>query len=268
MGNRLQAMASALVLGKLLDRRVYHSWIPEVDERLSHLSNVKDMQKLSFEDLFVEGRVPRWTGKTDVCFSEWLPGESWFPQQSSSYHRLMGGTGEIRLIAQDADELASCQAEVILLETSHVITLATHQTEWPKLMSQVYHTHFQPIQKYLGFIGDKRDIGVSIRRGELYRLFLEARQDLEEVESWLRKKAEGATLHLFSDEVVVQDRFRTAFGLDTTMLMDSLKDWERGYVQFLTLALQCNRIYGTPKSSFAIQASIFGGVPYSKLLEP
>jgi hypothetical protein len=268
MGNRLQAMASALVLGKLLDRRVYHSWVPEVDERLSHLSNVKDMQRLRFEDLFEKGKIPRWTGKTDVCFSEWLPGQFWFSQQSSSYHRLMGGTGEIRQIYQDAGELASCSADVILLETSHVITLSTRQAEWSKLMSQVYHTHFQPIQKYLGFIGEKRDIGVSIRRGELYRQYPEARQDLEEVESWLRKKGEQTTLHIFSDEVAVQDRFRTLFGLNTVMPMESLKDWERGYVQFLTLALQCNHIYGTPKSSFAIQASIFGDVPYVELLEP
>jgi hypothetical protein len=41
--------------------------------------------------------------------------------------------------------------------------------------------------------------------------------------------------------------------------------WKRGFLEFLCLALKCATVHGTPASSFAFEAAIFGGVPYHAL---
>jgi hypothetical protein len=268
MGNRFQSTCSALVLGDLLGRKVYHAWIPEVPERQSHLSNVKAMQSVSFGDLFEGDLIPQWDQSQPIntCFSEWLPGQFWYITQSSAYQQL--GAKSIRHIGTDASPLEACTDDVILLETSHIVQLPLHQSSWESKMSQYYQLYFKPAPKYKELMTIQADIGVSVRRGDLLVHYPEARQDVDEICTWLREKSNDRSVIIFSDDHSARDKIRQKVGSNLALVDTDLLDWERGFVEFLTLALRCKQLYGTPLSSFAKQASVFGNVPYTELLEP
>jgi len=262
MGNRLRALCSALVLGEVCGRKVYHTWY---DEALtSRLPRVKDMQQIGFGGLFEE-LVPRWTGEKVVeqCFSEWLPGTFWHRSQSSGQQRFAAGVTPVA-IGEDACQIIESTVPVILLETSLVVKILS-STDWESRMTSAYQRYFSPLPLYRMQVPTV-DVGISVRRGELLQYYPEARQDLLAVAAWLVPLVRDKQAILFSDDVIVRERLRTVLRLDLSLKESGLQDWERAFVEFLTLAT-CNEVYGTPASSFAKEAAAFGGKPYIPLRE-
>jgi hypothetical protein len=149
--NRIRAICSAIVLGKYLNRKVYHAWLKEEDVRyISHIEDVREIQQFSFGDIFEENNIEPFYNieeNINICFTEWLPGQFWYPQQSSAY-RKFGNSCEIRHVDNDADELEKCDLPVILLETSLIVKLKKYEDLWKKEMSDVYQKFFQINKKY------------------------------------------------------------------------------------------------------------------------
>ena len=111
------------------------------------------------------------------------------------------------------------------------------------------------------------DIGISIRRGNLLDYYLEARQSKEDIISWINLKFQGSMI-IFSDDWEFRDDIKNNIINNTFYEHNlTLEKWEISFIEFLILAYKCNKIYGTPMSSFAEEAGKFGGRNhYSKIL--
>ena len=148
-GNRLRTLCSGLVLGKYLNRKVYHVWFNQeiIDKNnmlyLSDIPNVLDMQKISFGDIFDEKYYQSMPLdiKIDICFSEWLSNYYWYQTQSFGY-RNFGNNCEINIINNNADMLLNCDHNVILLETGHIVKLSKYSYCWENEMENMYKNHF------------------------------------------------------------------------------------------------------------------------------
>jgi hypothetical protein len=278
LGNRLRAMAAAVVLARQTGRRLLHAWAPMAPDDGRPL--VAPLQQRGYAGLFeASADLPEATKENvpivDVCFSEWLPGDGWHPVQSCAQRRW-----EVVPFAQRyvnaADDIARCRAEAILLETSHAVRLSPAlggcptDEAWERELTAAYR-QFAPQRRYLDRVGlaPAADFGVSIRRGDFLQYFPEARQDLGELRRWVVGLAHGGSVALHSDDAAVAADFDAALRAAGERPVDcrglgvgQLEAWESGFVVFLYLALRCAIVCGTPASSFAREAAIFGGRPY------
>ena len=251
-GNRIRAVASGVVLAQRLGRKFYLCWpsIRPFDSR----ANVAEMQRVGWEGLFEESFPTadrKSFPKLDRVYSEWLPGDGWYPVQN--YVQREWGVTPHQRIDTDGEILKDCQAEIVVVETGHAVRL--NDPDWGEEISSVYHKYFMPKKIYLDQLGDKRyNIGISIRKGDLTKYFSEANQSDQELRTWVQGLAKSHTLMIFSDDQKAQKEFREIAGIPNHSIDP--------FLQFLTLALRCDIVCGTPKSSFAEQAALFGGVPY------
>lgn len=304
MGNRFRALVSAAQLALLSGRELRHAWFPEtVPDRLSQIPHVREIQQTRFEDFFQGSQAtepPQPSSKMilrpansgmhiDRCFSEWVPGNYWFDFQSSAFRTLAHSTCPIEQINIDPAALLACEDPVILLETSLEFLLPDSDLlrEWP--LSRIYLEMCVPWPMYTQrCLAAVADVGISIRGGEFADYF--GGQSIDEVIKWLKATRLGALrvagaerggaerggdarggddkpkVLIFSDDFAIRDRVRHELG--STLDIDRAglkKQWELGFVEFLALA-QCPLIFGTPKSSFAEQASVFCNHHYCPLL--
>lgn len=251
-GNRIRATASGILLAKKLGRVPYLCWpsITPYDSR----SNVREMQTLGWDGLF-EQTLPvanrNVFPKLDRVYSEWMPGDGWYPVQN--YVQREWNIIPDQKIATDGEELVACTNKVVAIETS--LTVHLKDDSWEKQMSKIYKQYFIPKQEHLDKIGNiKYNIGISVRKGDLGKYFKEANQSDQEVRDWIKRLAHTHRLIIFSDDPQWQAELRAIVGTPNTYIDP--------FLQFLTLALRCDIVCGTPKSSFAEQAAIFGEVPY------
>lgn len=137
------------------------------------------------------------------------------------------------------------------------------------LIQHVYST-FVPHSKYLKLLDDipSIDYGISIRRGEFPSYFPEANQSFNDIHQWMKQFNHFV---LFSDDHNFKNELKQRLFSEGKIIYDFYRDgleqWEQGFVEFLCLALKCKKIYGTPMSSFAIEAAGFGRKFYGKVLD-
>jgi len=294
MCNRLRVLSTAIVVGAHLGRRVVHCWNHDLlKDHLTHESSApsaREMAAISLHDVFdisdLDVVDPAMTGKVDLCLSEWLPGQYWYGAQSAGQRRLRVTNIEAHGNDITGALMRNDETAVILLETSHALQRPASMTEeqWETALHEAYHAHFCPKQEYHEVISQVPEYasGVSVRRGDLLQYFPEARQSLLELGVWLTKLP--APVLLFSDDPSARNflqQFLKGEPHDGIARLQNLADphnslqrrraterqppwlpWQQGLLEFLCLAMRCDKVFGTPASSFGREAARFGNRPF------
>ena len=270
-GNRLRTLCSGLVLGKYLNRKVYHVWFNQeiIDKNnilyLSDIPNVFDMQKISFGDIFDEKYYQSMPLdiKIDICFSEWLSNYYWYQTQSFGY-RNFGNNCEINIINNNADILLNCEHNVILLETGHIVKLSKYSYCWENEMENMYKNHFYFLEKYTNRFKQNIDIGISIRCSPIFlHYFPESHVNQNDIIELINHfKNSGKSVIIFSDDENVRKYIQNSTCFLNDFDRSGLCKYEEGIIEFIILSQNCKHIYGTRNSSFAEEAAKFGGKQY------
>ena len=334
LGNRLRAVAAAVLVARQLGRQAQHAWIkedPAVISRLENAPHLFQIRASSWTDYFeptpllacfiTDSSPP--PPPTDLlssssslshnlCYTEWKEGSHWWTHQSSGQRRLGHALGlgprNTFCLGPSANPFAAppaVDANILLVETTHSLRLSSScggiadDLAHKHALTQIYKTVFRPQAEFAAALASvpDYDIGISIRRNEFLHYFPEARQSFEFLLSFLGALTRGKSWILFSDDHEFRDRLRTAiFSLHNSSSSSSPSSspslpvvppmsssssssivqpfvadlprvfnhipWKRGFLEFLCLGTKCNSIYGTPSSSFAQEAAVFGGRPY------
>ena len=247
-GNRLRAFASGIAISLRENRKPYYLW---KDTKHGHLQNLMDFTEF-FEEKISKARKDI---IIDEVLTEWMPGEYWYQFQSEGQREY-----NYKNIKKIRDIFVTDKTNV-LLETSLTLDITDDQ------MMHVYKTYFKPRKYYMDMlfqIQNNIDIGISIRRGNLLQYFPEANQSIEDIISWINSSFLGKTIIIFSDDKNFRNEVKKSLK-NVTCLMNveeifpTLRGYEVAFLEFLILSYNCEKIYGTPKSSFAEHASLFGG---------
>lgn len=121
MCNRFRVICSAILIARLSNRKLYHSWSKERSHE-ADISIIQHMRESTLATFFTEDLVVPFcetdaTTAVDEVFSEWGPGEYWYPMQSSAIRRCCWSS-ELNVERSNADAILDSQADNILLETS------------------------------------------------------------------------------------------------------------------------------------------------------
>ena len=239
---------------------------------LDSRANVRALQMLRLEDLLTSDALRPATDITaiDVCFSEWLPDDGWYDVQSSAQRRWFVQPTPTR---DDPSALvAASEAPVVLVETSLAFRLEASdggldEVAWEHERTRAYAT-LEPSTRFARLLADTPtcSVGVSIRRGDLLRYFPSAAQDEGALTRWMIDLAHRYPVALFSDDSSFRLRIVATARSHGGQIVDPfppdlrarLAPWELGFLEFLYLS-RCPVVTGTPHSSFAREAALFGG---------
>lgn len=273
-GNRLRAISSAIVLAKQCGRKIYHAWAPMTPNENRPL--IAPLQKYGYGGFFEQNdNIPLATKELfpyiDVCFSEWSKNDYWYKFQSAAQERFP----VIKSIKESnpAKDIYNSMADTILVETSLSMRLDERHggcdtdRKFNKELNKAYNI-LVPKKKYIRLLDQFKsvDMGISIRRKDLLNYFMEANQDLDRIREWILYISNGKKVSVFSDDTEVRRNMEDAipdYNHAVSKMLGSLPSHESSFMQFLYLAQKCNAVYGTPASSFAREAAIFGGRPYN-----
>lgn len=258
MGNRFRALCTAKVLGTLIGRDVFHFWTR--DNVFSEKPHVNRMKLITPEYYFQFGISAFDGSRVDICYSEWGPNDIWFPEQSTAQRFLkcdqVVGWDRIR-------EIAEFEGEVALVETSRELIFPPQMEFRSVLMGEVYRRDFVLNDRWQAVWENlpSFDIGVHVRRGDLLAYFPEARLQIDQIVA--RVKALGGSKMILSDDSGFQNelRMRCNAMLGLEIAQSSVGPTDYDFIYFLLLS-KCQTVYGTPGSSFAEQAALFGRRPY------
>ena len=119
MCNRFRVICSAILIARLSNRKLYHSWSKELSHE-ADISIIRHMRESTLATFFTEDLVVPFcetdaTTAVDEVFSEWEPGEYWYPMQSSAIRRCCW-SGKLNVERNNADAILDSQADNILLE--------------------------------------------------------------------------------------------------------------------------------------------------------
>ncbi len=269
MCNRFRAICSALLLGELSGRKVYHNWTRE-PAHPNDIQIIRNMRAASFDDFFEPtDAIPYIAVEThstiDAVFSEWGQNDGWFPFQSSAIKRL-GITEGIRVERTNADSIIESTEKNILLETSLALKPSTMSTEiFERRLQAIYSEFFRPLRKYReisdNFYKGGAYVGVHIRRTDHLKYIDEADIDPHTWRTLFRKKiSRDEPVFLCSDDTHFKSRISKSVPHKCLHYdnRDQKTDTSLAFVEFLILS-GATRIYGTAKSSFSTQAALFGG---------
>lgn len=266
-GNRVRALCGAIALANLSNRKIQHCW--EIDASwLPHEAPPVVHAKMNgLAAYFQVGNCPVASQgiPVDICYSEWIPGEPWYQEQSYGQKK-----NPPRVLSKysESESILSSPETVVMIETSLIkkpINLSEEQ--WCQSLREIYRSFFTPCRRFVDMLTDTHyDVGISIRRNEFTRYFPEANQSLSDLTSWVNREHSGKKVIIFSDDYLFRDSLRSSTKQLARINDEILKPWERGFLEFLTLAYRCEVIYGTPSSSFAYEAALFGGKPYHHTL--
>jgi len=266
-GNRIRSLCGAIALAKLSNRTIQHCW--EIDVSwLPHEAPPVVHAKMNGLDAYFQVHncpVASQGISVDICYSEWLPGEPWHHEQNYGQKKFQP---KVLSKYTDSESILSSQETVVMIETSLIkkpITLSDDQ--WHQSLTEIYQSYFTPCRRFVDLLTDIHyDVGISIRRNEFARYFPEANQSLSDLTSWINREHCGKKVIIFSDDYPFRDLLRSSTQQSAKINDEILKPWERGFLEFLTLAHRCKIIYGTPSSSFAYEAALFGGKAYHQTL--
>jgi hypothetical protein len=246
-GNRLRSMASLIYYGLQDQRQLSYIWMDT--SRFPTLGH--------YRDYFVE-KIPEASPEdlqevTGIC-TEWLPGEYWYNFQSSGQRLVKNSSAQIARISREFKS----DKDFVLVETSLCCNISNVD------LYRIYSHYFIPLPRYLHFLENVPEnlIGISIRRGDLLDYFPEANQKYEDIVAWILKKfSPNASIFLSSDDSSfissVISKVTTHYHLFCPN-MTFFSATEVPFVKFCILS-KCKEVYGTPHSSFAYEASIYGG---------
>jgi len=291
-GNRLRALCSCILIAKETNRKPYHVWTPVDCNQLTEstcatmMQPYMRMQLRGWDSYFIQNDdFPLATSDLfptiDKIISEWGPNDYWYSIQSNGQLKWLSTNSEIPLIiSKHVVDIATDDSRCILIETSLLSHLKPifleHYIDENKLID-IFKEYFIPKAKYSQFISEVTDIdvGISIRRGEFLDYFPEARQSYNDIIDWvLSISKHSSKMVIFSDDhefrdILVADVISKFHGEKTIVTLDftNFEQWEVAFLEFLILSEKCNKIYGTPSSSFAQIASLFRGKRhYSEIL--
>jgi len=253
-GNRIRALCSGIAIALRDKRKPYYVWEDASHDRLHNLQHFSAY----FEEI-VPLATPELVLSIDQVLTEWLPHEGWYWCQS-------GGQKKWSCDNKVKTELIfNGSGKNVLLETSHRQDITDEQAIF------VYTNYFKPLPRFMDILNrmPKIDVGISIRRGDLLNYFPEARQSMEDIVRWINEKFNGLTIIIFSDDHDFRDEVKDQLvGIHLYEHdFSSYIDWEVPFIEFLILSYKVDRVYGTPSSSFAEEAGLFGGKRhYAKIL--
>jgi hypothetical protein len=267
MCNRFRALCSALLIARLSQRKVYECWSREVPVERD-IDIIRQMRASSWSTFFEETpALPHLdvdeSTAIDEVFSEWGPGEPWFPAQSSAIQRVRW-RGPIAVERKGADALIDSRAGTVLLETSLCLKpAALAQDEFERTLHGIYRDHFRPLpvfreaaERFAPYVG------VHIRRRDHLDCASRARIEARGWAKIIRREVDPAeALLLCSDDppfaaavAHLLPRYRT-LSAPQPFAGDPRS---QAFLEFLCLA-GATRIYGTTGSSFSKEAALFGG---------
>ena len=283
LGNRLRAIAAAMVLARQTRRRCLHAWAPM--EPNDPRPNVSALQAIGLEDLFEpSAELPLATademGAASACFSEWVPGDGWYVVQSSAQRQWQLQPQNPACRMPLADLVAKCDAPVILLETSLDERLsaelggAESDAEWNRLMSEAYaQLRPRPEFRALAASVPSAEVAMTVRRGDLLQYSPESNQAMESLRDWATQVARRGEVAVFSDEADAAADVAATITSAGGRCVDlgglrrlGLPDHLKAFVDFLYIS-RCRVITGTPGSSFGFEAARFGNRRYVNNLD-
>lgn len=262
LGNRLRSIASSVAIARKLNRKLYLLW--ESIEPICYRQHVRDMQFFGWDKLFKPSILKANTinfPKIDKYYSEWINGDGWFDVQNVAARKW--GIEPIKTrVRENVDFLKHDEEPIILIETS----LSLHMENIPSKneLHQIYKELFVPNDCYMDLINkyENYDIGINIRKGDLVYYSAIANQDDECIKNWILQLSQKYKLAIFSDDLNLSTQLQEMIDQKLEINYSNLNFSEITFVNFLFLAHKCRVICGTPTSSFAEQASIFGNKPF------
>jgi hypothetical protein len=261
LGNRLRALCSAKLLGRFLDREVFHYWVK--DRNTSSADHVNQMKGIDPSYLFEFG-IPLFDGSAvDDCFSEWKSGDNWYATQSTAQSKLQ--CASTRKLS-DIQEIVDCESDTILIETSLELRLPNFSDSWAAMMTEVYKAYFPLNARWAAYCDHAPvfDIGFAIRRGDFVALFPHAYISPEKAAEAIAR-FDGSKI-IFSDDgkylEELMEHLNSPLGMHAGR--HDLSGLDRTFYEFMVLS-KCRKVVGTEGSSFARQAAIYGGTAYETL---
>lgn len=247
-GNRLRALCSGIAVGLREKRDIYYLWEgynPNVVINMNKLDHFFDMTiKETSEIEFPE---------IDEILTEWMPGEAWYNSQSEG-QKKWPNCKNIKRISNTFNG----EKDKILIETSLRLNVSDEE------MVNVYQHFFKPKDCYVNYVKRFKDadVGISIRRGVYLYYFPQYNFTVEQYENWMISNfREGTTIYLFSCDWNFRDLLKSKLAdkFSFVNIALELERWEVAFIEFLILSYKCDKIYGTPGSSFCEEAGLFGG---------
>ena len=280
-GNRLRALNSAYIIANLANRTPYHCWVGGGVVNWQ-VEMVNRLNATCLEDYFlVSGMSSCLSGdfEVDEVYSEWQTGDGWYENQSSG-QKLFNVVASSRN-QNPLDQIIQSKKNCLLLETSlrtwpeKVPGISEFKLTGPvrEMISSVY-SQFIPTLKYRRILSclDPSDACVWVRAGDLGRYYPNANQSNPDIVRWLKRlKNQYQRITILSNDNTMPDLLYDLTGIKRNLSMHSeavfsLPQHERGALEFLYLAKKAPIIFGTPGSSFAQEASLFGRNKYQEIL--
>lgn len=273
MCNRFRAICAGVLLARLSGRSFYHCWMEEPAHE-NDISIVRQMRESTWTTFFAEDPgIPFLNideaSRIDQVFSEWGPGEYWYPMQSSAIRRC-GWSGAVQVERTSADPILESKAEKILLETSLCLKPSfMTENEFESALAEIYLSHFKPQPVLLDAVEKSCEkepyVGVHIRRADHLKHVRDA--DIKR-ENWakiiLEQVGVDQSVYLCSDDRPFAEsvaRLLTGYRLLSVSSVHHNDQKIQAFLEFLRLS-GATRIYGTVGSSFSREAAIFGNCEF------
>jgi len=270
MCNRFRAICSAILLGKLTGRKIFHNWIME-PALPDDIDIIRHMRESSFTTFFKGSNVIPFISldeqsSIDEVYSEWGSDNAWYERQSSAIDRCKLHNA-VRVEENYADSILESNAETILLETSLALKhTKMSDDEFETALSEIYTSHFQPLEKFSKiadeFSNERHYVGVHIRRTDHLKYINKA--DIS-VQAWARfitkRVSEEQSIYLCSDDKKFTYELANKLGQDRVLIFEkSYEPKTQAFLEFLCLS-KAEHIFGTLASSFSREAGLFGNKP-------
>lgn len=246
--NRIRALASGISVGLRECKEIFYTW---QDCNTSVVINLNHFSAY-FDEIIPQANLPQ-GHEIDQILTEWLPGDEWYNEQSGA-QRQYPRCKDVKRITN----FYNGRKKNILLETSLRLDVNNQN------MMDIYRDYFKPKQRFMDYINSISDVdvGISIRRGSHLKYFPQYTYTFEQYIEWIRKNfTPGTKICLFSCDWSFRDSIKDLLKDEFTFVENTFvgEKWEIAFIEFLILSFKCNKIYGTPLSSFCEEAGLFGG---------
>jgi len=261
--NRLRTMVSAIYLSEKLEMNLQHLWTG-TPYRCAN-NNIQEIHNKSFKYFFkenIEGcDYKNMINKVNKVYTEWVPISNpyaWYNFQSYGQKLLqISNINELDLVNEEMDT-----SEDFLIESSYINNLKITTKD----KHRIYKKYFIPNDIFLNEINkinemNENVIGISIRKGDFKHLFPETQIDDEIITKWIDNI--DNKIFFCSDDKEYEKEMRYKI---KNSVIPNFNSNDADFLDFILLS-KCIKIYATQKSSFAEEASYFGGVEYIPLTQ-
>ena len=270
MCNRFRAICSAILMGKLSNRKVRHNWIEEPAYK-DDIDIIRQMRESTFTTFFTENPDIPFIALDkqsiiDVVFSEWGPSEPWFSTQSSAITRC-NSHDSVRVERSSADAILQCSSDNILLETSLALKPSfMSEDEFERNLHEIYTSYFLPLKSFItisnNFSKGRPYAGIHIRRTDHLKYIDKAHISVAAWVNFISKQVDvGEAVYICSDDKEFAERISNRLSQYRSLELTGNYDKKsKAFLDFLCLS-RATRIFGTTASSFSREAALFGNRP-------